>query len=196
MKWADLFKQKDAKEDDGVVRKATSGQHSSVALGGLLDVVGEEETPAQLASLEELGRNVSLSAVDRIRVGEFVISPQGGNLPVGVTNDIREVRPSGMPLVLLLIVAASVTGLVAQVVADSHAGRHFGEFNRDVYIEFEYVHFPGGREAQAMVVVKNSYLHVHALEFQAYAIEEKKRKERSAAPSQSSATASSAAKKR
>ena len=128
MRWADLFKQKDLKENDGVIRKATSGQHSSVALGGLLDVVGDEETPAQLASLEELGRNVSLSAVDKIRVGEFVVSPQGGILPVGVKNDIRDVfRPSGMPLVLLLIVAASYTGLVAQVVADSHEGRHFGE---------------------------------------------------------------------
>jgi hypothetical protein len=89
--WAQhLFSETNAVENDGLVRKATRGQHAILAKGGQLGVVGEEaETQEQRASLDEMAGNVALSAVKDCVPGEFIISPQGGTNPSGVMSTVQ-----------------------------------------------------------------------------------------------------------
>jgi hypothetical protein len=158
--------------DEGMVRKATSSQHVAFAKGGLLEVQGAIESEKQLASLQALAVNVGYGQVEKCAVGSFVIAPQGGALPQGVSDDLRSVAApptSVMPLVLMMVVAVGVLGLTTKIIANTHdGGSHFGEFNREVGLEFAHVLFKDGGATKVLVVLTGSPLHRKALEFQAF----------------------------
>ena len=153
------------RENEGAVRKASLHQHSILAKGGLLGVAGSADTPVQRASLGVLSGNIGISLIEDLTKGNFVM---GVSKPQEVADDIRaEAAPpaSVIPLVLLLVVSASVLGFVAKVVADTHEGRHCGVFNRELYLEFTNADFTSGRKTRVMVVVEGSPLYTQALKF-------------------------------
>ena len=156
-------------------KPASACHHMALAKGGQLGVVNDI-TAEQRDLLDAVEANVGHCQLKNLADAMFIIVPQGGTHPQGVKDDLLSIAaPSQsviMPLVLMMVIAVDVRGFTTKIVADTHEGRHFGDFNREGCLEFTNVLFAEGADTRVLVVLEGSQLHQMAQEFKAFTEEE------------------------